>query len=232
MSHRAGGDEGFILHARPWRDTSLLLEVLLKEGGRCGVVARGARSNAKQRGRLQLFRPLWLELGGRGELAQLRTAEEMRILPPLQGRALACAYYLNELLLRLLPREDAHPALFDAYAAALTSLAQGEAEAPLLRGFEKDLLEQLGWAPEWTTTLHGETVLAEGFYRVSPGEGIVACLPQDAHAVPGLSLLHLAELRMNDAQSARQIRQILHGLLAPHLGSKPLQSRELLRVLL
>ena len=103
------GEAGYILHTRSWRDTSLLLEVVLRESGRRGVIARGARSNMRQRGRLQPFRPLWLELAGRGELAQLRSVEEMHALPALRGRVLACGYYLNELLMRLLPRDDAHP---------------------------------------------------------------------------------------------------------------------------
>ena len=223
-------EAGYILHARPWRDTSLLLEVVLRESGRRGVVARGARSNMRQRGRLQPFRPLWLELAGRGELAQLRNVEEMQAIPPLRGRSLACGYYLNELLMRLLPRNDAHPELFDAYARALGSLAQGVSEAPILRGFEKELLEQLGWAPDWLLTQADEPVQAELFYRVEAEQGITLCMPLDAFAIHGESLLHLAEQRFDHPASSREIRLVLHHLLAPHLGTKPLQSRELLKL--
>ena len=226
----ATGEAGYILHARPWRDTSLLLEVVLRESGRRGVIARGARSNMRQRGRLQPFRPLWLELAGRGELAQLRSVEEMHALPALRGRVLACGYYLNELLMRLLPRDDAHPELFDAYARALAALACGASEAPVLRGFEKELLEQLGWAPDWLLTQADLPVQAELFYRVEAGQGITPCLPLDASAIRGESLLHLAEQRFEHPASAREIRRVLHHLLAPYLGSKPLQSRELLKL--
>lgn len=224
------GEVGFILHARPWRDTSLLLEVLLRESGRRGVVARGARSNVKQRGRLQLFRPLWLDLAGRGELAQLRAVEEMRVLPPLKGRALICGYYLNELLMRLLPRDDAHPALFDEYTRAIEALVSATKEAPVLRGFEKALLEQLGWAPDWNMSEDGQVIEAGRFYRMDTEQGIMPCLPHDPEAVAGLSLLHLAEQNFDAAVSTRDIRLLLHRLLAPHLGSKPLQSRELLKL--
>jgi len=229
-SGQTSGEVGFILHARPWRDTSLLLEVLLRESGRRGVVARGARSNVKQRGRLQLFRPLWLDLAGRGELAQLRAVEEMRVLPPLQGRALICAYYLNELLMRLLPRDDAHPALFDEYTHAIEALANASKEAPVLRGFEKALLEQLGWAPDWNLSVDGQPIEAELFYRIDTEQGIMPCLAHDPEAITGLSLLHLAEQNFDTAASARDIRLVLHRLLAPHLGTKPLQSRELLKL--
>jgi DNA repair protein RecO (recombination protein O) len=221
---------GYILHARPWRDNSLLLEVMLRESGRRGVIARAARSNVRQRGRLQPFRPLWLELAGRGELAQLRSVEELHAIPALRGRALACGYYLNELLMRLLPREDAHPELFDAYARALSGLASGASEAPVLRGFEKELLEQLGWAPDWLLTQADVSVEAGSFYRVEAEQGITSCLSLDAAAIRGESLLDLAEQRFGNPASAREIRLVLHHLLAPHLGSKPLQSRELLKL--
>ncbi|OYY74933.1 MAG: DNA repair protein RecO [Gammaproteobacteria bacterium 28-57-27] len=226
----ATGEAGYILHARPWRDTSLLLEVVLRESGRRGVIARGARSNMRQRGRLQPFRPLWLELAGRGELAQLRSVEEMHALPALRGRVLACGYYLNELLMRLLPRDDAHPELFDAYARALAALACGASEAPVLRGFEKELLEQLGWAPDWNMSEDGQPIEAGRFYRMDTEQGIMPCLQHDPEAVAGLSLLHLAEQNFDAAATARDIRLLLHRLLAPQLGSKPLQSRELLKL--
>lgn len=226
------GEEGYILHARPWRDTSLLLEVFLREGGRRGVIARGARGNSRLRARLQPFRRVWLDLGGRGELAQLRAAEELAGPPRLAGgRVLACGYYLNELLLRLLPREDAHPELFDRYAEALESLGGGAPEAPILRLFEKQLLEALGWAPAWDDCADGTPVEAEGMYHVHPESGVCRAEGSPA-AVRGLSLLHLAAGRCDDPATAREIRLILHGLLAPHLGPRPLRSRELLAVTL
>jgi len=224
------GEAGYILHARPWRDTSLLLEVFLRESGRRGVIARGARSNVKQRGRLQPFRPLWLDLTGRGELAQLRAVEEMRVLPHLQGRALICGYYLNELLMRLLPRDDAHSALFDEYTRAIEALASASKEAPVLRGFEKALLEQLGWAPDWSMSEDGQPIESEHFYRIDTEQGIMPCLPHHPETVAGQSLLHLAEQNFDAVASRSDIRRVLHRLLAPHLGSKPLQSRELLKL--
>ncbi|MDM7322583.1 MAG: DNA repair protein RecO [Gammaproteobacteria bacterium] len=226
------GERGYILHARPWRDTSLLLEVFLREGGRRGVIARGARGNSRLRARLQPFRLLWLDLRGRGELAQLRAAEELVSQPRLVGgRVLACGYYLNELLMRLLPRDAPHPELFDRYTEALGALGSGASEAPILRLFEKQLLEALGWAPAWDCCADGTPVEAERMYHVCPESGV--CRAEDGPAtVRGASLLHLAAGRCDDPATAREIRLILHGLLAPHLGPRPLRSRELLAVAL
>ena len=228
MSADRLGEEGYILHARPWRDTSLLLEVLLREGGRRGVIARGGRSSIRLRSRLQPFRRLWFDLGGRGELAQLRTVEEVACLPPLAGRALACGYYLNELLMRLLPRDDAHPELFDRYAEALAALAGGKPEAPVLRLFERHLLEELGWAPAWDCCEDGRPVEADGMYHVHPEFGVRQAFGHAMQAVRGASLLRLGEGRFDDPASTREMRLVLHGLLAPHLGPQPLRSRELL----
>ncbi|MEW6445928.1 MAG: DNA repair protein RecO [Pseudomonadota bacterium] len=228
MDRQARGRDGFILHARPWRDTSLLLEVFLREDGRRGVIARGARRHAQQRARLQPFRKLWLDIGGRGELAQLRGVEELSILPPLTGRTLACAYYLNELLMRLLPREDAHPDLFDAYADALFALAGGGPEAPVLRAFERSVLEELGWAPDWQCDEDAQPVDAEAMYHVHPEHGIRRTFTSNPAVMRGASLLHLAEGRYAEPATQREIRLILHALLAPHLGPQPLRSRELL----
>ncbi|TQV64666.1 MAG: DNA repair protein RecO [Halothiobacillaceae bacterium] len=227
-TRQGAGEEGYILHARPWRDTSLLLEVILREGGRRGVIARGARANHRQRGRLQPFRPLWLELAGRGELAQLRAVEEAGGMGPLSGRALACGYYLNELLMRLLPRDDPHPAIFDLYAETLARLTAGPPEAPALRRFETRLLEELGWAPDWLHCADGAPIHAEGLYHVAPESGIVPLSGGRDDGFKGIALRHLAEARFDDPASAREIRLILHGLMAPHLGPQPLRSRELL----
>ncbi len=227
----ANDGAAFVLHVRPWRETSLLLEVLTREGGRRGVVARGGRSNAQHRARLQLFRPLWLELGGRGELAQLRRVEETQGMAILQGRTLICGYYLNELLMRLLPRDDAHPTLFDAYAAAIDALASAAGqEAAVLRRFEKNLLEELGWAPDWCHTMQGDAVEASAMYRVDTEQGICLAGQGEARCVRGQSLLHLAAHQFNEPATAREIRLILQSFLAAHLGSKPLQSRELLKL--
>ena len=144
-------EPGFVLHHRPFRDTSLLLEVLSMEHGRVGLVARGARGpRSRLKGLLQPFRPLLLSWQLRGELGTLTAAESAAVSapPPSGGERLLGLYYLNELLLRLTARLDPHPGLYQGYAAAVAALADQAALAPELRRFEKRLLDVLGYGPE------------------------------------------------------------------------------------
>src|SRR6266699_5404611 len=140
--------EAFILHGYPYRETSLLLETFTRAFGRVSMVARGARSpRSPLRGVLLAFQPLALSWFGKGELRTLARAEWVGGQPLLQGEALMCGFYLNELLLRLLPREDPHEALFDAYSEALARLSAAQSFPAVLRSFEKRRLAELGYAP-------------------------------------------------------------------------------------
>ena len=122
MSARQRIDQqpGFVLHSYPYRETSLIVEVFSRDHGRIGLVAKGARRPMSQlRGVLMAFQPLLIDWSGGGEMKTLVRAEWQGGQPLLGGQALLCAYYLNELLMRLLPREDPHPVLFRAYGDAL-----------------------------------------------------------------------------------------------------------------
>jgi DNA repair protein RecO (recombination protein O) len=137
-------EPAFILHHYPYRDSSLLLEVFARGYGRVGLVARGARSaRARWRGQLENFRPLLLSWSLRGELGTLTGLELPAVTGVPAGRRLLSAYYLNELILRLLARHDPHPEVFDAYAEAIRDI--DVAEEPALRIFEKRLLQALGY---------------------------------------------------------------------------------------
>jgi DNA repair protein RecO (recombination protein O) len=144
---RVEAQPAFVLHARAWRETSLLLDVLSHDHGRVGLVARGVRSARARtpRSLLQPFTPLSVSWSGRGELATLSAAEAAGAALPLTGEPLLCALYLNELVARLAPRNDPHPDIFTAYLDTLARLARGEAPAWTLRRFERDLLGHLGY---------------------------------------------------------------------------------------
>src|SRR5690349_19378015 len=150
LRERRDDQVGYVLHAYPYRETSIIVEAFTAEHGRVGLVARGARRpRSELRGLLQAFQPLTLAWAGAGELKTLVRAEWRGGMPLPGGAALLCGFYLNELLLKLLPREDAHPALFAQYEDALRSLAgqAGAAEqAVVLRRFELRLLSELGYA--------------------------------------------------------------------------------------
>jgi DNA repair protein RecO (recombination protein O) len=225
----------FVLHRRDFGDTSLLLELLALGLGRLPAIAKGARRGRSPSGAvLQPFQPLWVGLVGRGEVRTLTRAEAAGRPLALTGRALPCGFYLNELLMRLLGRHDPHDPLFAFYHAALAGLAGGGPIESALRQFELRLLEELGYAPD----LHldagsGEPVEPGRRYRVDPGQGPQPVFEGVAEGpdpgVSGATLLALAEGGALDPAQAREARALLRGLLDPHLGPKPLKSRELFR---
>lgn len=214
---------GFILAARPYRDTSLLIEAWTREHGRVGLVARGARAaRGKGRGLLQPHRPLllsWIEGGDLGTLTGVEASAPGIELP---GEAVFCGWYVSELLLRLLARHDPHPALFDAYAGTLAALA-ADAEAAL-RGFEKRLLAELGYGLD----LPGD-LLATAWYRYDADQGLLRVEAQAPQAIRGASLIDLRDDRYGDAQSRRDARRLLRELLRRQLGERELASARLLR---
>src|SRR5437762_9356107 len=144
---RRDDQPAFVLHAHPYRETSLIVEALTADYGRVALVARGAkRPRSELRGILQAFQPLTLSWSGSGEIKTLTRAEWRGGLPLVTGSALLCGFYLNELVLKLVPREDPHARLYDEYESALAELANGAEQAPVLRRFELRLLAELGYA--------------------------------------------------------------------------------------
>jgi DNA repair protein RecO (recombination protein O) len=221
---------GYVLHRRPYRDTSVLAECYTRAHGRIGVVARGARApKARLAGVLQPFQALLISFAGRGELATLRTAELDGAPAPLGGAALAAGFYANELLLRACAREDPHPALFDAYGALLAALAARGLEVASLRAFELALLRELGYAPPYGNAAGGESVQADGHYRVTPGHAPEPVSGDAPGAVAGSVLLALATGAPQglDAAGLRVARVLLQAELHAHFGERPWQSRRL-----
>src|SRR5918996_2003609 len=148
MKRRADHQPGYVLHTYPYKETSLIVEAFTRGFGRVALLARGARRpRSAMRGVLLSFHPLQLGWSSSAELGNLISAEFAGALQPLSGRGLMCGFYLNELVLRLLPRDDAHEALFDVYGESLRALSQTTSHASVLRAFEKRLLAELGYAP-------------------------------------------------------------------------------------
>lgn len=225
---RAALVPAFVLHRYPYRDSSLLMEAFTAEYGRVGLVARGARRpSSRTRGLLQPLRPLLLSWFGRGELMTLTQAEGAGPPLALAGERVMSAFYVNELVLRLLARHDPHAALFAAYVRTLEQLQAAPLTAAVLRVFEKRILEALGYGVDFAREAGGATpVSAAGRYRVEPQAGPVAA----SHGVPGRCLLQLAAERL-ESDSLPHARRVLAALLAPHLGPRPLNTPALLRSL-
>lgn len=224
----------YILHRQPYRETSLLLEAFSLEAGRVGLVARGARSGkGAGRGLLQAFVPLLLSWSGRGELATLTGVEGRGGLPPLAGRALISAFYLNELLLRLLQRHDPHEELFHAYELALQRLAAVPQQPEwTLRLFEKALLQELGYGLLLEHEAHGDVMIQPALrycYHVQQGPMRADDTNQPGPHVHGATLLALAAEEGADERVLAEAKVLMRTILAQHLGTRPLRSRELFR---
>ena len=221
----------YVLHARPYRETSLLLECLTRDHGRLGVIARGVRGERAKLRRAQLepFQPLALDLLLRGEMATLTGAETVGMPLRLGGDHGLAGLYLNELVVRLTARQDAQPALFDAYARTLARLAAGEPAGWTLRRFERDLLEAIGYGLQLCCEAGGEEALqAQAHYRYDVEQGAVRCAAGAARAVRGGDLLALAEDRMPDPAGAAALRRLMREVIRYHLGGGELRAWRML----
>ncbi|WP_018607116.1 DNA repair protein RecO [Uliginosibacterium gangwonense] len=222
----------YLLHSYPWRETSLIAEIFSPDHGRVAMVAKGARRPLSNlRSVLMAFQPLSLTWSGKAEVKTLVEAEWVGGLPLLQGSALLCGYYLNELLLRLLPREDPHPRLFEAYAQSLAKLALGLPHAPLLREFELTLLRELGYAPTLDREADGQRpVIPSEYYFFLPERGPVPARGESADSalIPGHVLLAMAAGDFSQPATLSHAKALMRRLINHHLDGQELASRRIL----
>jgi DNA repair protein RecO (recombination protein O) len=232
MKRRADHEPGYVLHTYPYKETSLIVEAFTHRYGRVALLARGARRpRSAMRGVLLAFHPLRLGWSGSAELATLMQAEWGGALQPLGGRALMCGFYLNELILRLLPREDPHEALFDAYGEALGRLSAGEPYHAVLRSFEKRLLAELGYAPMFDRdALSGEPIEPGGSYEYEPDRGPVRAVSGEL-LVSGRTLLDLAADDYSRTETRDEARYLMRALIGQRLHGQTLHTRNVLREL-
>lgn len=228
-------EPAFVLHSYPFRETSLILDVFSRRHGRMAMVARGARRpRSSLRGVLMNFQPLLLSWFGKGEVRTLHSAEWQGGQPYLQGTALMCGFYLNELLLNLLARDDPHVQLFDYYRATLYRLAHEADHAATLRCFEKHLLQELGYALVLDREAgSAKAIQAELCYRYVVELGALPDGGDGSTGFPvlGKTLLDMAADEYADPATAQQSKQLMRMLLNHHLGGKILHTRELIKEL-
>ena len=219
----------YVLHKRLYRDTSYLLEILTQNHGRVSLLAKGARS-AKHKGVLQLFMPLSVSWSGRNELMTLSGAEAIAYAAPLQGNNLLNALYLNELLTRLLVKQDACGQLFMDYATVLQRLRRESNGEHSLRWFEKRLLRSLGYELSLKVESHSEQeIVADRLYQYSSRRGLNHYQRNHAGAdiFSGASLLALDDDSLSTQGQLRDAKRLMRLAFAPLLGDKPLKSRDL-----
>lgn len=234
---RFEGQLAYILHTRPYRETSFLCELFTADYGRISVVAKGVRRpRSRGRGLLQPFVPLMISCVGRGSLLTLTGFDAVGVAPLLTGSRVVSAFYLNELLFRLLHHEDPNPELFFCYQTALIELEKTIEVQIVLRLFEKSLLKILGYELQLVKELGTEKPLEpDADYRFDPASGPVLVAKDDLamgvkskDVFKGKSLLALAAGVLDDLSVLSDLKRLMRLALAPHLGSKPLESRKLL----
>lgn len=221
----------FILHQRPYRESSLLLDVFSREHGRIGLVGKGGRRSKKNAQALyQSYRNLNISWSGRGALGTLTEIEAEGVGFDLQGEVMIAAFYLNELLLRLLHQHESHPELFDAYLISLTRLAHGESVLITLRYFEKQLLDALGYGLVLDHEVESGEPIDSGkdyFYMINRGP--CSRKPEDSAYVKiaGSTLLDLHNEIFDEHSRLDEVKQLMRLTLNNYLDGKPLASREL-----
>ncbi|MDB6096947.1 MAG: repair protein RecO [Francisellaceae bacterium] len=227
-------EAAYVLHTRLFQETSLIIEVLSREYGRLSLIAKGAnRPKSLYKGILQAFLPLWISGGGKNELLNLRHAE-LRTHPlEINGRLLVCGFYINELLIRLLARNDPHPELFDYYEFTLKQLILETNTEISLRLFEKTLLESIGYKLQLNKESNTQTPIQEEvWYLYDAEEGAIPVrqskFENKALTFKGKSLLALHTGLLNDEAVLQDAKKLMRQVLKQHLGSKPLESRRLL----
>jgi DNA repair protein RecO (recombination protein O) len=234
MKRRADHQPGYVLHTYPYKETSLIVEAFTRGFGRVALLARGARRpRSAMRGVLLSFHPLRLGWTASAELGSLISAEWAGALQPLGGRALMCGFYLNELLLRLLPRDDPHEVLFDCYGDALAALSAGAAQASVLRGFEKRLLAELGYAPLLEREAASGAPIDPGRrYVYEPDRGPMPSRNSSSElSVSGQTLLDLAAGEYDRPETRDEARMLLRVLIGQRLHGQVLHTSTVLREL-
>ena len=220
----------FVLHRKPYSESSLILDVFSEEYGRLSIISKGARSKRSNlKGVLQAFTPLLMKWSGRGSMRTLRQAETISLAIPLTGINLYSALYINELVVRVIEQETPYPALFLDYLTALTELAQTKNPEPALRRFELALLSSLGYGVDF---LHcagsGEMVSPEMTYRYREQKGFMASIRHDPlMSFKGDELIAISERRFITPEQLKAAKRFTRIALKPYLGGKPLKSREL-----
>jgi len=224
----------YVLHRRDYRETSFLVDLFTPEYGRISGIARGVRkARSSSQGLLQPFTPLLVSWSGRGELMLLTQIEANGEMIRLQGESLFAGFYLNELLVTLLQKWDAHPGIFMAYTKTIRALHDAPLQESVLRSFEKQLLEDLGYGllPKTDISLHN-TFSPDAHYRFVPEQGFVECergaeVQAMSNVFSGKSLHAIAREDWQDKTSLQDAKRLIRFVLAPLLGARQIYSRKL-----
>ena len=221
-------EPAFVLHTRAYRDTSLLVDLFTMRYGRLTLVARGVRkAKSRLQGLLVPFLPVLVSFSGKGELCSLQQVEVDGPSFNLKGDLLLSGFYLNELLVKLLPRRESYFEVYQAYKKTLANLVDSKSQEISLRLFENCLLTNLGYGLELNKTVSGEKVLEDGFYNFEFGVGVNRVDAKCVNGFCGKSLLALHKGELSTNRELSDAKRLLRKVFVNLLGNKALKSREM-----
>jgi DNA repair protein RecO (recombination protein O) len=228
QAKKSAPQRAFVLHSYAYKESSLIVDLFTVENGRMAAVAKGAKRPASNlRGALLSLQPIEAIFSGRGEVKTLTQAQWLPGQPWLTGQALMCGMYLNELLIKLLPREDPHPQLFESYAATLLTLAESREHGAILREFEINLLTEMGYGLELEKDVRsGLALKPDALYRYDPMSG-----PSEqgiGALVSGAALLSLARGRFDGPAIAAEARDFVRTIINFHLERRVMRSSDVM----
>lgn len=234
METRVSLQPAYVLHTRPFQNTSLLVDFFTYDFGRVKAIAKGARrEKSRYRSLLQLFQPLLVSFSGRSEIKTLTSLENQHGAISLTGERLFSGMYINELLIRLLLNQEEHAAIFSSYQETLAGLQNQPDLEPVLRRFELNLLADLGYAINlYEDCRDHNPIEADCVYRFTPDVGFESnhhfeSEIENPRHYSGAHLIALREMQLQDPAAAKAAKRLLRQALAAHLGEKPLNSRNL-----
>ncbi|OCG60712.1 DNA repair protein RecO [Gilliamella sp. Nev5-1] len=219
----------FILHTRSYTESSLLVDLFAENVGKITVLAKGAkRKRSSLKGMLQPFTPLIVQYSGQGDIKTLRQVEAMSLSLPLASVYLYSAFYLNELLHRVLVTETEMPTLFDDYLKSLQQLAQQVSAENVLRAFELSLLDNLGYCVDFFhCCATGDSIVESMNYQYQSEKGFISSLLKNSTSFTGKQVLALGKRQFNSDDTLKAAKRFTRMALKPYVGSKPFKSREL-----
>jgi DNA repair protein RecO (recombination protein O) len=222
---RVADQPAFVLHAKLWRETSLLIDCLTRDHGRIALIARGVVSPKKQalRAALQPLQKISLSYTAKSELGQLTQAEALDTAPQLSGDTLLASFYIHELLLALLPKNDAASGVFEHYRLLRERWRSGEDLAWSLRRFERDLLQDLGFGLAFDRDYQDSAIFPERHYQLNSDSALIACAKNN-RSVSGQALLCLAQDIAPPPELRTDLRKLMRQCIEPHLSGRELRS--------
>jgi len=228
---RVQAQPGFVLHSYPYKETSLIIDVFTRQYGRVALLAKGAkRPHSQLRGALQTFQPLTFSWSGKSELQTLTAAEWVGGMLPLEKNTLLCGFYLNEIIIKLIQRDDPQPLLFDEYVTTINHLAHAESASIVLRKFELNLLKTAGVVNDLSLcTKQRAPVCHDVLYTVDPEAGTRPADADDAAVkIHGKTLLDMQAQDYSDMNTQQQSKLLMRSLLTHHLHGMPIHTRQIL----